>query len=1358
MINRDSPILGLQHGDSPWALNTVVNREGDLNGTGNEPGFALEFTQNKTVIGVITTPLSYVIFSGTGEDSEIGVYDINGYVKKLADPGLNFGQSSPIEGTYYFNNKGELIVAWWDGLLETANVPRILNLDCLPFEVDGNKALINAEDIKLLQLFPDLGVTEFNLIRLNNSGGSLKTAAYFFAAAYEFKDGTISPYLGVSLPVMVNKSTSVLSTSYNGEDTNVDTTKSIQLEYQNVPTYVDTIRIAVIQKNNGVYTVKVISGIPVTEQVVEFLYTGKEGITSSLSEVLIPTTAICRVWAGTQVEGKLHFGNVELAPTPKIQAYVNNLTVKWIYDEDLIELAEKPNSNKEAHYIFNRRQFKSNEVMALYLVGTLHNGQKVGYHIPGRDFVVKDIPDYDGNTFVNVAENALISSVIAQHPTSETMLQGLAINASARIHEIINTAETNGILGYWENQNEIYPDTDCFLVLDGNNNEVGDLRGRKVRHHKLPSSSQLRNWYGQWAQGPEAGINDAGITFMTLELGAFTSNSFAFDVVDDFDYSEFGEFDAGDPKNRKFDIVKKGKIRIKVEMDFTGVGSGKFAVRHLLNNGITREHYVRDYNGSGNDDSFIDYITLEVEPGQSIELQFSSNTSTPGIAGTNLITFQDWSFVRANVASHALGFKIEDIDIPEQMRAQFSYFELAYAERTDINTTVRASAFGNIGSQFFGTSLDMFTFRSETDFDFVDVQIGYRMENGVFNSVTEESRRAIRKANDSQYLPAFATVGAVNNSSREERLYTSFSPSLSSLLPGGETQEFYMYYVDLKLYKQSVYNRFDSQKLILTGKVILPDALESGFIYGGDTYMGIGGFFKIDRTKYIGDSATQYWQVPYPDVDDYQYHVEANIYPTESTVHSGFRTSKREAQFVPQDASMAAMELSVETEGDAYRALFLQNNNTWLYNIDYHSLANFVPILVFVCKDGCNDSDISKLPYRIYASQVQNKETGEFNWRTFPANSYFDLVKNKGEIWALKGVDRSLMINTLYSFFVAAPRDKLATNDLEVYLSDGNIFSQQPTEILTTDNGYAGCQSKWTCILTKAGYFFIDLDQGKVFIYTGKLEEISANKNRQYFRRALKDTYPTGIDNPFGESGLSAVWDEPLDRIIFSKIIRGDGVINGTKSITMSWDIGSQRWISFHSYKASYMAHNRFKGIVIDNGTLGLTGAIYSTHASNYCRYFGATNSPWYVDIALVYDQSNKQWKDVGFVLQSRTSNGAVQYRECCSHIAFYNDQQGSGLVALAGFTKLGFSSVNVRNVLNEWKFNELQDMVGNNTLPIIDSIGNFVGSNIQANKVWHKRGRYLGKVLVVRIYHDNVNQRKISLQAVNGTFLPAVR
>ena len=76
-----------------------------------------------------------------------------------------------------------------------------------------------------------------------------------------------------------------------------------------------------------------------------------------------------------------------------------------------------------------------------------------------------------------------------------------------------------------------------------------------------------------------------------------------------------------------------------------------------------------------------------------------------------------------------------------------------------------------------------------------------------------------------------------------------------------------------------------------------------------------------------------------------------------------------------------------------------------------------------------------------------------------------------------------------------------------VTLGSGDLFDVKPEEVIP-DVGYAGTHNQLACKVTKLGYIFPEVTQGKVFILSTGLKEISSDGFRRFFfeHLALKKT------------------------------------------------------------------------------------------------------------------------------------------------------------------------------------------------------------------------------------------------------------
>ena len=107
------------------------------------------------------------------------------------------------------------------------------------------------------------------------------------------------------------------------------------------------------------------------------------------------------------------------------------------------------------------------------------------------------------------------------------------------------------------------------------------------------------------------------------------------------------------------------------------------------------------------------------------------------------------------------------------------------------------------------------------------------------------------------------------------------------------------------------------------------------------------------------------------------------------------------------------------------------------------------------------------------------------------------------------------------------------------YLGSGDIFAQEPDELVQTESGYGGTQSQWAGIVTSFGYFCLDYRNRKIYMVTDKMAEISQIGMDKWFRDNIPfslENYGIGAyDNPIAGIGFHAVWDEQYERILLTK-------------------------------------------------------------------------------------------------------------------------------------------------------------------------------------------------------------------------------
>lgn len=263
------------------------------------------------------------------------------------------------------------------------------------------------------------------------------------------------------------------------------------------------------------------------------------------------------------------------------------------------------------------------------------------------------------------------------------------------------------------------------------------------------------------------------------------------------------------------------------------------------------------------------------------------------------------------------------------------------------------------------------------------------------------------------------------------------------------------------------------------------------------------------------------------------------------------------------------------------------------------------------------------------------------NWLIYRTTSQFDFPQNYGELISLDGIqnkailarfeNKSLLYNTLLTINTSNPQ--------AAYLGNNSLFTgAPPIDFAETDLGYVGTQNKFLLKIPE-GQVTIDAKRGQVFLISGNeaidLSAFGSGMNKFFTNHLpfeILKYFPTvDIDNNYTAIGLHGVYDAVYERIIITKLdyiplssdIKYDATnkefyINEVfiaaptespipsptttttttsvtpisvrktvylqdrdyfcnKSWTVSYNLNTKSWISFHSYIPNfYIAENNF--------------------------------------------------------------------------------------------------------------------------------------------------------------------------------------
>lgn len=477
---------------SPYIKN--ANPKRDKSGNSNEESVEA-FTQtdaNETCVGFRYLDENKMLTfwaSEFNDSSKILLLDNKGNQKViLDDPRLGFSCDYQISCEAKVNIEGETVIYWCDPKI------RFLNIDDPKPNLTLAKGLATDDDLEKLNIFYNIQIPEMELSSIQ-TGGTLKAGSYSFFIAYEDNDGNYTNFVSTGNPIPIHASTNTgivndgYASEYDGTATGEVTGKLIKLEFTNLDANYEKFRVVAIRSEGGIYYPELV-GIYSVANSVPVVYAA-EGDAVSLNDVLIPTPSYTEGKAMTQIGKTLLITGLKTDKEYDFQPYANNIKIDWITEP--IEVGTM-DGYKNEEIIFRLKSYQQDEVYAFFIHPIYLDGRVgAGFHIPGRQKNNITLTDNDTATDYEYAENELMSvinnnsAIKNEFPFVE---QGIdVLGNETRLYHMTNTAldrDDAFNMGYWENINETYPNEDRFNGTIVNGNGV-DLRGQKVRHHRMPS-------------------------------------------------------------------------------------------------------------------------------------------------------------------------------------------------------------------------------------------------------------------------------------------------------------------------------------------------------------------------------------------------------------------------------------------------------------------------------------------------------------------------------------------------------------------------------------------------------------------------------------------------------------------------------------------------------------------------------------------------------------------------------------------------------------------------------------------------------------------------------------------------------
>ena len=344
-------------------------------------------------------------------------------------------------------------------------------------------------------------------------------------------------------------------------------------------------------------------------------------------------------------------------------------------------------------------------------------------------------------------------------------------------------------------------------------------------------------------------------------------------------------------------------------------------------------------------------------------------------------------------------------------------------------------------------------------------------------------------------------------------------------------------------------------------------------------------------------------------------------------------------------------------------------------------------------------------PNRVLYSLPQQEQSKKDNWRVFLPNNFKDF---NTRLTAVKSINKTgalfMMYNQSPLSFMGVEELKLDGTSTKITIGDGALFSgsQQLQQIVNVDDSYeyASNQSKYACVNTPYGLFWVSQNQGKVFNYTGSINDISKDGMKWWFAKYLPSEllksfpdYPH-YDNPISGVGVNMVYDNTNDIIYITKkdykpkldllydstvnkfyILRGfnrklyyeltDPIAFEEVSWTISYDPKNKVWISFHDWHPNWLLPGKNHFMSVTNKTIWK----HNLRCDSFCNFYGV-DYPFEVEFISSTGQQVNSVRNIEYMLE------AYKYHNDCRdkfHILdenfdqaiIYNSEQISGVLNL---------------------------------------------------------------------------------------------
>lgn len=1354
-----------------------------LDGLFQEPGTRLvETIANKHLIaGYAFDDDTFVLFAldntatvDTG--SVIYKYELSSdtLTTVISDDDLAFTRDSVFDLATYVNHEGQKVVIFTDNV----NPVRVVNIDQPNTNLATNK------------LYPDFDIPS---ITANSTiAGQLAKGTHFFCARYVSAEGEFTPFVNLIGPLRLDEN----GYGYVLTFTNVDTDYQY-LEVGILSVVDNSISARVVHRqpinNSTVHTISVTGAVTVQELTIEDIIVGVQPYVKAKTIELH--------------DGRLYMANLESHAEDDLQAQANKI-------QPLYELVGTDHDTARNDYAEDQ-YFMFDEVYAFYVAWVRADGSMTkAYHIPGQPAPVTYTHDHGDGTTSSITLSDDLTTLQSTHSflSTDKDISATGYYWQTRCTANIDIAKTRGSMGYWENADETYPSDfpagikytwDATFSTSSSASET--LAGQPVRHHRMPSRKWLLdkgvNFTALSAIGLQARFTnvpapDGYVGAKFFYASRRSNNSIV--MAQDYSilgspnyYSQFGnggsdfdEYYSNSVTNLPLRNVSIGEEvgfdnapqtwrdywftdntvparatyyheYVRPEMvtmrpfdmleDKPALGSGTLYIKNEYIHVVKESYNGLDYTVEPKEYSLHHNMAIDTDPNAPNVLGEYYYALTPDTYGRNKVMF-------FNGRSNSTNANTDD---SHYAGAPTRHIKISHESEVCRVVTARYCAADAINEDL------------EFDNRFGDECLGLALSENV-------------AAYKTGMRDSFNRFQRNINSNGERGLDEGYWLDTTGVAALGNPQVYYDVHVPMVCsnvcrYRENVYEGYAQQDLVACTPVVSGSLVQKAM---GDC---VYSYQNTRVTAGVGWNGHAHNYSPNDDPSTFGTPTIQELDNSAGTIdHS--RGNVKAYYRMPRLCGVNYEHLENEQhDRGVYRRLTESTTAERSHEVrvdgHYKTENNFIQPDIA----DPDDTYIYKFPYRVVRSEKQQPDDRGAAIKNFAPLDLFEQPKTRGVITNLHSYTDKLIIHHERAMYITLGQEKIGTTAGDIVIGTGDIFRVPPKEVTPSEYGYAGLEYPMSATMTPMGYFFVDTVQRKVFLYNGKLNDISRTGMRSFFQEfLLLDGWNDGstvVDNGAVHSfypGLVAEYDPRYNRVVLlirnhkNLISDGSGSVltspvplNNTSYLSspkievtdecLSFSLDNMAWTSFHSYRADYMlATNNALYSVVSDGSVKLYEHGDLTQPSN--DYLGKSRVAAFIDIAIpaganaqyqsfrwdtrALDSTLEVYYDPAYAGAPDVTSGYTDHTKTFGQAVVYTDTQCSGEVTLTvpAVSDGELQASNLRRVDGYWNFNGFRDIVSDRTARFMDRRGNLVTSNLDSNLEWYDQRRFTGNYAVLRL------------------------